>query len=159
VDAIAVALPKSTVPADDAGGEPYGWDSQHEIRALQLGGELVEAARVAGYLAQCATKSTESVGGVTLRIRSEGELRGLRCCDHVRRHIDSAWQLGARLDLDGKRLRRWRTSSATAATVFTKSRRYSTTFKALCEARAEHAAAHQPNAAGAPATSDHNWVR
>ena len=36
-DAITAALPKSTVPAEDADAEPYGWGRQHEVRALELG--------------------------------------------------------------------------------------------------------------------------
>ena len=158
VDAIAAALPKSKVPAEDADAEPYGWGRQHDIRALELGGDTAEAGRVAAYIAKYATKSTEAVGGVTSRIKAEGELRGLRCRDHARRHIETAWRLGARPELDGRRLRRWAHQLGYGGHCFTKSRRYSTTFKALREARAEHAAAHR--ALGDTSTkSDHNLIR
>ena len=36
VDAITAALPKATVPAEDADADPYGWGTQHEVRALDL---------------------------------------------------------------------------------------------------------------------------
>ena len=39
-DAITAALPKATVPAEDEDAEPYGWGRQHEVRALELGGDL-----------------------------------------------------------------------------------------------------------------------
>ena len=41
---------------------------------------------------------------------------------------------------------------------FTKSRRFSTTFKALREARAAHAAGRSPDGGMAPAKSDHNLI-
>jgi hypothetical protein len=73
---------------------------------LNLGDDPAEAGRVAAYIAKYATKSTEAVGGVTIKIKSERELHGLRCRDHPRRHIESAWQLGSRAEVDGERLRR-----------------------------------------------------
>ena len=77
VDAIAAALPKSKVPAEAADGEPYGWGRQHDIRALELGGDRAEAARVAGYIAKYATKATEAVGGVA---SGSGPSRAARAC-------------------------------------------------------------------------------
>jgi hypothetical protein len=157
-DAIAAALPKSTVPVEDTNAEPYGWGRQHDVRALQLGGAPSQTARVAGYIAKYATKSTEAVGGVTSRIRSEQELEDLRCRDHARRHIESAWRLGACSDFDGKRLRRWAHQLGYGGHCFTKSRRFSTTFKALREARAIHAAKRAAAAREASTKSDHNVI-
>jgi hypothetical protein len=158
-DAIAGALPKSTVPAEVEDQEPYGWGRQHEIRALDLGDDAAEAGRVATYIAKYATKSTEAAGGVASRIKNEGELRGLRCREHACRHIESAWRLGACPDLDGKRLRRWAHQLGYGGHCFTKSRRFSTTFKALREARAHHAAEHSTAAGEEAAKSDHNLIR
>ena len=75
---LADALPKSTVPAEMADAEPYGWGRQNEIRSLDLGEDAAEAGRVAAYIAKYATKSTKAVGGATSKINSEGELAGLR---------------------------------------------------------------------------------
>ena len=70
-DAITAALPKATVPAEDADADPYGWGRQHDVRALDLGAAIrQEAARVAGYIAKYATKSTEDAGGVALPDRA-----------------------------------------------------------------------------------------
>lgn len=154
-DAVTAALPKATVPAEADDAAPYGWGTQHEIRVLELGDTPEEAGRVAGYIAKYATKSTEAVGGVTSKIEHEHELGALRCRDHTRRHIESAWHLAGRRDLDGKRLRRWAHQLGYGGHCFTKSRRFSTTFKALREARATHAAAA---AVETSAKSDHNLV-
>jgi hypothetical protein len=155
-DAITAALPKATVPAEDKRGDPYEWGSQHEVRALDLGADPQEAARVAGYIAKYATKSTEDSGGVRYRIEHAHELRDLRCREHAKRLITSAWQLGERVDVDEKRMRRWAHQFGFGGHCFTKSRRFSTTFKALRDARATHAAA----AAGeASAKSDHNLIQ
>ena len=58
-DAIVAALPKASVPAQASGADPYAWGPQHDVRALDLGTDHGEAARVAGYIAKYATKSTE----------------------------------------------------------------------------------------------------
>ncbi len=131
---------------------------QHDVRALDLGEDLQEAARVAGYIAKYATKSTEDAGGVRYRIERHDELGGLRCRDHARRLITSAWEAGAREEVDEKRMRRWAHQFGFGGHCFTKSRRFSTTFKALREARAMHAAGVSAPAGEASAKSDHNLV-
>jgi Replication initiator protein, pSAM2 len=157
-DAITAALPKATVPTEDAEAEPYGWGRQHEVRALHLRADSQEAARVAGYIAKYATKSAADTGGVGHRIQNGHELRELRCRDHARRLITSAWELGAREAVDGERMRRWAHQFGFGGHCFTKSRRFSTTFKALREARAAYAATRSTPASAA-AKSDHNLVR
>jgi hypothetical protein len=158
-DAITTALPKATVPAEDADAEPYAWGRQHDVRALDLGADPQEAARVAGYIAKYATKSTEDAGGVRYRIEHAHELDDLRCRDHARRLITSAWQLGDRQDVDHKRMRRWAHQFGFGGHCFTKSRRFSTTFKALRAARAIHAAGQSAADGEASANSDHNLIR
>jgi hypothetical protein len=158
VDAITAALPKATVPAEASGAEPYAWGRQHVVRELDLGGDPQEAARVAGYIAKYATKSTEDAGGVGHRIKKNADLGNLRCRDHARRMITGAWQLGEREQIDGKRMRRWAHQFGFGGHCFTKSRRFSTTFKALREARATHAANHAAAAVDASPKSDHNLI-
>jgi hypothetical protein len=82
----------------------------------------------------------------------------LRCREHARRLISAAWQLGKRDDVDGDRLRRWAHQFGFGGHCFTKSRRFSTTFKALREARAQHAASRAAAAGEASAKSDHNLI-
>jgi hypothetical protein len=154
-DAITAALPKASVPAEDAEAEPYAWGRRHEVRVLELGQDPAEAARVAGYIAKYATKSTEDAGGVDHRIEHAHELDNLRCREHARRLITSAWQAGERDDVDTDRVRRWAHQFGFGGHCFTKSRRFSTTFKALRQARAQHAASH---AGESSAKSDHNLI-
>jgi hypothetical protein len=158
VDAIRAALPKATVPAEHEGAASYAWGSQHEVRALDLGQEAHEAARVGGYIAKYATKSTEDAGGVGVRIEHAHELGGLRCRDHARRLITGAWRGGEREDIDCERIRRWAHQFGFGGHCFTKSRRFSTTFKALREARATHAASCAVAPGESAAKSDHNFV-
>jgi hypothetical protein len=158
-DAITAALPKATVPAEDPDAEPYRWGRQHEVRVLDLGGDPQEAARVAGYIAKYATKSSADAGGVGHRIEKAHELRDLRCRDHARRLITSAWQLGDRENVDTKRMRRWAHQFGFGGHCFTKSRRFSTTFKALREARTVHAAGRTAAVSEASAKSDHNLIQ
>jgi hypothetical protein len=158
-DAITAALPKATVPAEDDESELYAWGEQHDVRALDLGADTQEAARVAGYIAKYATNSTENAGGADHRIKHGYELRDLRCRDHARRLITGAWQLGEHAHVDGDRMRRWAHQFGFGGHCFTKSRRFSTTFKALREARAAHAASRSATGDKAGAKSDHNLVR
>ena len=114
---------------------------------------------MAGYIAKYATKSTEDAGGVGYRIEHEHELDELRCREHARRLITGAWQLGDREEVDSKRMRRWAHQFGFGGHCFTKSRRFSTTFKALREARAAHAAGRSAPAGEPSAKSDHNLIR
>jgi hypothetical protein len=157
-DAITSALPKSTVPAEGADAEPYGWGSQHDVRVLDLRGNLRDASRVAGYIAKYATKSTEDAGGVRYRIEHAHELDNLPCREHARRLIAGAWHAGDQEHVDGERIRRWAHQFGFGGHCFTKSRRFSTTFKALREARAQHAAQRAATEGEATAKSDHNFL-
>lgn len=154
-EAITAALGKASVPAEDPASDPYGWGAQHDVRVLDLAGDRGGAHRIAAYIAKYATKSSQ-IGGAPRRIKHGYELRDLRCREHPKRLIIAAWRAGEHEQVDGKRMRRWAHQLGYSGHCFTKSRRYSTTFKALRAARAEHAAAH---AGEASAKSDHNLVR
>jgi hypothetical protein len=159
VDAITAALPRATVPAEDQAEDPYAWGAQHEVRALKLGEDPALAGRIAGYLAKYATKSTQDAGGAAHRIEEAHELHGLRCREHARRLIMAAWDAGDREDVDTDRVRRWAHQFGYGGHCFTKSRRFSTTFKALREARAKHAAGGAVAAGEASLGSDHNLLQ
>jgi hypothetical protein len=158
-DAITAALPKATVPAEDEREDPYAWGSQHEVRVLELAGDPREAARVSGCIAKYATKSTKDAGGVGYRIEQRSELEALPCREHARRLITAAWHAGDREEVDTERARRWAHQFGFGGHCFTKSRRFSTTFKALREARVSHAARRSVPAGEPAAKSDHNLVR
>jgi hypothetical protein len=158
-DAITAALGKASVPAEQPETDPYAWGAQHETRVLDLAHQAEEAGRVAAYIAKYATKTSEQAGGAPRRIEHEDELPGLRCRGHAERLIAGAWHAGADELVDGTRIRRWAHQLGYGGHCFTKSRRYSTTFKALRAARADHAAHEASGATGGEAKSDHNLVR
>ena len=114
------------------------WGPQTEIRPLELdGASAAEAARTAGYIAKYATKSTEVVGGL-MHPLDAADLPRLKVRPHARRLVECAWRLGGEPHLEQLRLRRWAHALGFRGHCFTKSRRYSTTFTRLRQARHEH---------------------
>jgi len=121
---------------------PRGWDiiwgTQTDTRVITVtaAGEVSDTA-VASYLAKYSTKSTEAVGAVSVRITS-GNLRLYGSeRSHQGRLIRAAWQTGRHPHDDFKALRRWAHMLGYRGHFATKSRRYSTTLRALRHARAD----------------------
>jgi hypothetical protein len=114
-------------------GRVIQWGAQVEVREL----DTEASASTAGYIAKYATKSTEAVGGLLYGLE-DGDIDHLKVRPHVRRYVECAWKLGGHADLEHLRLRRWAHQLGFRGHSFTKSRRYSTTFTALRQARHEH---------------------
>ena len=91
---------------------------------------------MAGYIAKYATKATESFGaGLDRRIGAD-DLEHLDSLPaHVAALVRACWELGARPELAGLRLRPWAHMLGFGGHWSTKSRRYSTTMTALRRAR------------------------
>lgn len=119
--------------APDGVGRPIRWGGQIDARAL----DDETSNLTAGYIAKYATKSTEAVGGLLYRLGGD-DIDRLRVRPHVQRLVETAWNLALRRELRPLRLRRWAHSLGFRGHCFTKSRRYSTTFTALRQARHEH---------------------
>ena len=110
---------------------------------------LLSGTAVAGYLAKYATKATEAAGHVSRRLTPATV--GYYATDtHPGRIIDACWRLGAR-GLQGftdyeaspyRRMRRWAHMLGYGGHFFTKSRRYSATFRQLRQARVDYRRAH-----------------
>ena len=143
-DAIRSAAAHKAAPIPRAGDATGGdqpkieattinWGGQVDVRVLERG----EAVSCAGYIAKYATKSTEAVGGLLYRL-SAHDIENLRVRPHVARMVRCAWDLGTRPHLRELRLRRWAHALGFRGHCFTKSRRYSTTFTRLRQARHEH---------------------
>ncbi len=66
------------------------------------------------------------------------DLPRLKVRPHARRLVECAWKLGGEPHLEQLRLRRWAHALGFRGHCFTKSRRYSTTFTRLRQARHEH---------------------
>jgi hypothetical protein len=143
VDHVAVSSPAPDdqdghIGAAAAPARELRWGLQTEVRAIQDGGRSAkEALATAGYIAKYATKSTEVVGGLMHRLEAS-DLPNLKVRPHVRCLVECAWRLGGEQHLAGLRLRRWAHALGFRGHCFTKSRRYSTTFTRLRQARHEH---------------------
>jgi hypothetical protein len=88
-------------------------------------------------LAKYATKSTEQAGGVLHRV-TEHQIDALPVREHVRAYMREAFHLHADPALADRRLGPCAHALGYRGHCVTKSRRYSTTFKALHEARERH---------------------
>ncbi|MFI7658657.1 replication initiator [Micromonospora parva] len=109
------------------------WGEQVDVRPIAADGEVTDG-KVAGYLAKYATKSTEATGHVSRRL--DGEVIDLYASEHgshPERLIDACWTLGG--NRDWQHLRRWAHMLGFGGHFLTKSRRYSTTFRILRNAR------------------------
>jgi hypothetical protein len=120
--------------------KPKGWDItwgvQVDPRVVRLtdDGEITDVA-VASYLAKYATKSTEPVGVPPGRITAANASVYADSRTHQGRLIAACLKLGAHPHEDFKALRRWAHMLGYRGHFATKSRRYSTTMRALRAAR------------------------
>ena len=96
-----------------------------------------ERRAVAGYLAKYATKSTEQAGSVCHRV-TEAAVDHLPVREHVRAFLRAAFELHGEPGLAGRRFGACAHALGYRGHCLTKSRRYSTTFKALRQAREQH---------------------
>jgi hypothetical protein len=117
----------------ELGGGTVRWGGELDVRRLGVD----ERREVAGYLAKYATKSTELAGGVLHRV-AEHQLDELPVREHVRAYMREAFALAEDPALADRRLAATATALGYRGHCLTKSRRYSTTFKALREAREQH---------------------
>ena len=145
------------------GGWTLTWGTQLDIRPVSFAGELTDTA-VAGYLAKYATKATEATGHTSRRITPETIGAYAATATHAGRLIRTCWTLGHRPDdqhpVDWKhrgygRLRRWAHMLGFGGHFATKSRRYSTTRKALKNARRDWQRAHHHNRRADFDTAEH----
>jgi RNA polymerase subunit RPABC4/transcription elongation factor Spt4 len=120
--------------------KPTGWDitwgDQVDPRVVKLtGGGQISDAAVASYLAKYATKSTEPVGVPPGRITADNAHVYATSSTHQGRLIRACLRVGAHSHEDFRALRRWAHMLGYRGHFATKSRRYSTTMRALRAAR------------------------
>jgi hypothetical protein len=117
-----------------ADGWPIGWGEQLDVRPLRLRGDGDLSDRVVvAYLAKYATKSTESTGHMSKRLTAATVDYYADPQTHAGRLVDACWTLGG---AEGwHRLRRWAHMLGFGGHFGTRSRRYSTTLRALRAAR------------------------
>lgn len=112
------------------------WGAQLDPRTVRLtdDGQISDTA-VASYLAKYATKSTEPVGVPPTRITADNAHIYADHATHQGRLISACLTLGAHPHEDFQALRRWAHMLGYRGHFATKSRRYSTTMRALRTAR------------------------
>jgi hypothetical protein len=133
-DAIRATAAEVAAPLpDELGAGPARWGRELDIRRL----DREARHEVAGYLAKYATKSTEQAGGVLHRV-SEHHLDALPVREHIRRYLRAAFALASEPALADRRLAACAHQLGYRGHCLTKSRRYSTTFTALRQAREQH---------------------
>ena len=133
--------------------KPQGWDiawgTQVDPRTVQLtdDGEITDVA-VASYLAKYSTKSTEPVGALAERITADNAHVYATSGSHQGRLITACLKLGRHPHEDFQALRRWAHMLGYRGHFATKSRRYSTTMRALRAARRDWRRRQHPLARG-----------
>jgi replication initiator protein RepSA len=140
---LAAQTTKAPCPPFDGMDEPYvRWGPQIDIHRLRGAGpgDLTEEA-VARYVAKYATKGTE---GFAARLNHRlsavdlDDLDDLGASPHVERIVRACWELGGDQVLEEQlHLRKWAHCLGFGGHWLTKSRRYSTTFKAFNGERRE----------------------
>ena len=96
---------------------------------------MIDRTAVAGYLAKYATKSTEDTGHLSKRLRAD-TVDFYTDDSHPGRLVDACWTLGApEAGPDWDRMRRWAHQLGYGGHFFTKSRRYTITFRVIRAAR------------------------
>jgi len=119
------------------------WGTQLDLRPI--GGVGTIPGVVAAYLAKYATKSTDPAGHLDHRLeRADLDTLDHHLNPHLARMVRTAWDLGARPELEYLRLQAWAHTLGFRGHWLTKSRRYSTTFAALRAARADWHTHHHP---------------
>ena len=147
--ALRVAVGHVRAPYPEARGEAR-WGEQFDCRALGPG-VPGETRRIANYLAKYATKGSDDDGALDRRLRGLEDLKARALAPQLRRMAEVAWRLGGEPGLSGLRLRNWAHTLGLRSHFLTKSRRFSTTFRALRAARQDHRRAERLGRAGTSA--------
>ena len=168
-----VSAPLPTASPDGAMASAR-WGSQIDVRTIVDGKEITPrragerglgsiatgARAVANYVAKYATKSTDDTGALDRRLHSLSDLGARGVTGHLRRMVETAWNLGAQPEL--AKLRHWAHTLGFGGHWLTKSRRYSVTFAFLrAERQAWQVRRHShPKAISSDAVvlSDWEWV-
>ncbi|MEV6949477.1 replication initiator [Streptomyces sp. NPDC051172] len=163
LDAVEHAAASSfvTVPASEAyGTERVAWGGQfdaHPIRPVTENDNPSDSA-VAGYVAKYVTKGAADTGaGLDYRVTSLEDIRAAVVNSHMRALMGTCWRLGGLVELEHLRLRSWAHSLGYRGHILTKSRRYSTTYGALREERADYRKGDTKPMGGPDIVTESNW--
>ena len=129
--AVRLAQPDGTGTAITLGfGAPQGTDVRPIRRDDLTGtGQPLNHEVVANYIAKYATKTLTVPGLPAQRLQHQADIEHLRCRDHQKRMITTAWQLGSRRQTGDPRFRQWAHMLGYGGHFLTKSCRYSVTLR------------------------------
>lgn len=123
---VAVRYPDGTISAQAR------WGTQVDIRPIGNGSTTdPNPGAVANYIAKYATKSADSIGALDRRFRGPADLDSRELPPHLGQLARTAWDLGEREELARLNLQHWAHDLGHRGHWLTKSRRWSTTFRAL----------------------------
>jgi hypothetical protein len=115
-------------------GTRVRWGQQFDI--IELTNPTNEINRVASYVAKYAVKTTDGSKELAYRFRSRSDISSSVTHQHRRRLALTAWDMSRELEFEPLRLRAHAHSFGYTGQLITKSRKFSTTFAALRQARA-----------------------
>ncbi|MFJ9816561.1 replication initiator [Streptomyces sp. NPDC101151] len=113
---------------------------------------------VAAYVAKYVSKGTAETGaGLDYRVTSLGDIHAAVVTTHARALMATCWRLGGLPELEHLRLRSSAHTLGYRGHILTKSRRYSTTYTALREERAEYRRGDTGPTDNPAVITDSNW--
>lgn len=115
----------------------FKWGKHVDIQPLRVAEDPQVAAKTATYIAKYTTKSTESIGGVVHPVSRDG-MHQRSIPPHIRRFMQTVFTLANSPQCSDMRLHRHAHTLGFAGHWATKSRFYSTTFRALRFARMDY---------------------
>ncbi|MFD3580377.1 replication initiator [Streptomyces sp. NPDC058644] len=143
-DAIRAAASSASVRVPESqayGTELLSLGAQLDVRPIQAFGDddgLSDDA-VAAYVAKYVSKGAADTGaGLDYAVRSLTDIRAAVVPPHIRALMGTCWRLSGLVELAPLRLRAWAHTLGYRGHILTKSRRYSTTYAALREERADY---------------------
>jgi hypothetical protein len=131
--AVLAATAKASAPNPLREGRPIRWGARNQVEVVALDGRQ----RLAGYLAKYTVKSVDNGGALDHRL-DRVQLSQLAIDDHLRRLVQTCWDLGADPALADCRLREWAHTLGFRGHWLTKSPNWSTSLTALRRARHEY---------------------
>ena len=137
---IAVAFAETTQNLRLIGidGSPLRWGSQFAIIDLHVLDP--DLNRVANYIAKYAVKTTDGSTALARRLKSRSEIEALVLGDHPKTLALTAWDFARVPAFERLNLTRHANAFGYTGQLITKSKNFSTTFRALREARADFTA-------------------
>jgi hypothetical protein len=111
------------------------WGSEVDVQVLKRDDD--RAAKVASYVAKYATKSAEPAGVLDRPIRTLEDLDSRPLTPHLRRMVETAWEMGDDPEFGHLRLHRYAHALGYGGQFLTKSQRYSSSFANLRAERAQ----------------------